>query len=294
MGKDVSLSPVGISPRLFVGPPSFTFMRDSIHWFHDLPQWEFCLLVIFVFVAVAVGGQVATRALLRRWFGDREFNDIVGHYLSAFGVLYGITLGLISVGAWENFGDVESKVSQEAAAVASLYRNVDAYPEPKRAELTGLLREYTRYVIDVSWPEMRKGIVPRGGHQLTAKFQRAMVAFEPTTEGQKALHSESLYRFNQVVEYRRLRVDSVEGRLPTILWVVVLAGSFMSFVLTWLMVAENKLLHDVLTGIMALLLALLIFFLWTLDLPFQGQHSVGPDSFELVYEQVMKPQGAEK
>ncbi len=261
----------------------------NLHWLHSLPEWEFCLIVVFTFVVVAVGGQMATRPLLRRWFGDREFNDLVGNYLSAFGVLYGITLGLISVGAWENYGDVESKVSAEAAAVASLYRNVDSYPEPKRTELTGLLRDYTRQLIDVAWPEMRRGIVPRGGHPLILAFQKSLVGFEAKTEGQKALHWESLYRFNQIVEARRLRVDCVEGRLPTILWVVVLAGSFMSFVLTWLLVVENRLLHDVLTAIMAVLLALLIFFLVTLDLPFQGQHSVGPGSFELIYDQVMKP-----
>ena len=261
----------------------------NLHWLHSLPEWEFCLIVIAVFVAVAVGGQMAVRPWLRRWLGDKDHNELVGLYLSAFGVLYGITLGLISVGAWENYGDVESKVSAEAAAVASLYRNVDSYPEPKRTELTGALRDYTRRLIDVAWPEMRRGIVPSGDNALIRAFQKSLVSFEPKTEGQKAVHSESLYRFNQVVEARRLRVDAVEGRLPTILWVVVLAGSFMSFVLTWLLVVENRRLHDVLTAIMAVLLALLIFFLVTLDLPFQGQHSVGPDSFELVYDQVMTP-----
>lgn len=265
------------------------FAALNLQWFHSLPQWQFCLIVVAVWVAFAVGGQIALRPLVRRWLGERDFNDIVGHYLAAFGVLYGITLGLISVGAWENYGDVESKASAEAAALASLYRNVDSYPEPARAELTGLLRDYTRHIIDVAWPEMRRGIIPRGGDPLIMRFQKQLVAFEPANEAQKALHSESLYRFNQVVECRRLRVDCVEGRLPTILWVVVLAGSFMSFVLTWLMVAENTLLHDLLTATMALLLGLLIFFLLTLDLPFQGEHSVGPESLELIYDQVMNP-----
>lgn len=262
----------------------------NLHRLHELPQWQFCLIVIGVFVLVAVGGQIATRPLVHRWFGGRDYNELVGHYLSAFGVLYGITLGLISVAAWENFGDVENKVSQEAAALASLYRNVDSYPEPKRSELTGLLRDYTRQLIDVAWPQMRQGIVPPGGHPIILRFQKALVAFEPSTKGQEAVHSESLYRFNSVVELRRLRVDCVEGHLAPILWVVVLAGSLMSFMLTWLLIVENRLLHDLLTGILATLLGLLIFFLVTLDLPFQGQHSVGPDSLELIYEQVMVPQ----
>jgi hypothetical protein len=260
-----------------------------LHWFRDLPQWQFCLLVIGVFVVVAVGGQIACRPPLRRWFGGRDWNEIVGHYISAFGVLYGITLGLISVAAWENFGDVEGKVSAEASALASLYRNVDCYPEPKRTELTGLLRDYTRHVVDVSWPEMQRGVVPRASQAFLRRFQTALVAFEPADEAQIALHREALYRLAGMIEARRLRLDCVAWKLPPILWVVVLAGSFMSFVLTWLLVVENALLHDVLTAIMAILLGLLIFFLMTLDLPFEGTHSVGPDSIELVFEQVMAP-----
>ena len=243
--------------------------------------------MIGVSLVVAVGGQIITRPLVRRWFGGHDYNEIVGHYISAFGVLYGITLGLISVAAWENFGDVEGKVSTEASALASLYRSVDCYPEPKRTELTGMLRDYTRHVVDISWPEMQRGIVPSGSQAFVQKFQAALIAFEPTNEAQIALHRESLYRFAAVIETRRLRLDCVAWKLPTILWVVVLAGSFMSFALTWLIVAESPLLHDLLTGIMAILLGLLIFFLTTLDLPFEGTHSVGPDSLELVYEQVM-------
>jgi hypothetical protein len=260
-----------------------------LHVFREVPQALFCAIVIGVFLIIAVGGQILTRPLVRRWFAGRDHNEAVGHYVSAFGVLYGITLGLISVAAWENFGDVEGKVSAEAAAVAALYRNVDCYPEPKRTELTGMLRDYTRHVIDVSWPEMQRGIVPSASHAFVGKFQKALAAFEPATEAQVTLHRESLYRFTGMIEARRLRLDCVAWRLPTILWVVVLAGSLMSFALTWLIVAENRLLHDVLTGIMALLLGLLIFFLATLDLPFEGSHSVGPDSLELVLEQVMAP-----
>jgi hypothetical protein len=260
-----------------------------LHWFRDLPQWQYCLLVIGVFLVVAVGGQIACRPWVRRRFGGQDNNEIVGHYISAFGVLYGITLGLISVAAWENFGDVEGKVSAEASALASLYRNVDCYPEPKRAELTGLLRDYTRHVIDISWPEMQRGIVPSGSQAFVKKIQAALVAFEPATESQTAIHRESLYRFAGMNEARRLRLDCVAWQLPPILWVLVLAGSFMSFVLTWLLVVEDRLLHDALTAIMAILLGLLIFFLVTLDLPFEGTNSVGPDSIELVFDHMMTP-----
>jgi len=41
-------------------------------------------------------------------------------------------------------------------------------------------------------------------------------------------------------------------------------------------------LRNLLTGILAALLGLLVFLLAAMDLPFRGDYSVGPDSFELV------------
>ena len=47
-------------------------------------------------------------------------------------------------------------VSTEAAAVASLFRDLDGYPQPLRDRLETLLRDYTRLVIDKEWPATSK------------------------------------------------------------------------------------------------------------------------------------------
>ena len=58
--------------------------------------------------------------------------------------------------------------------------------------------------------------------------------------------------------------------------------------LMWLFVVENKRLRDLLTAILACLLGLLVFLLAVMDFPFRGEFIVGPDSFEMILEQVMK------
>ena len=56
----------------------------------------------------------------------------------------------------------------------------------------------------------------------------------------------------------------------------------------WLFVVENKRLHDLLTTMLAALLRLLVFLLAIMDFPFRGDYGVGPDSFELIYDQLMQ------
>ena len=73
------------------------------------------------------------------------------------GVFYGLALGLIAVATWENYTEIDGVVSTEAAAVASLYRDLDGYPQPLRGRLETMMRDYTRLVIEKEWPAHKQG-----------------------------------------------------------------------------------------------------------------------------------------
>jgi hypothetical protein len=255
---------------------------------YDLPNWLFGSVVVGAFVLIALGGQLVADRFLPRWFGDKDYNDIVGQYLSAAGVFFGITLGLISVAAWENFGAVDTAVANEASSIGVLQRCLNLYPEPHRTLMLDQLRGYTRREIDVSWPKQRKGITPGTmGNKLISNLHSDLAKFEPKTEGQKALHAETLHQFSNMVESRRQRLTGVNTQLPSIVWAVVAGGSILNLALMWLLVVEKKSLHYLLNILLASLLGLLVFLLAIMDHPFRGTYSVGPESFELVYDQLM-------
>ena len=134
----------------------------NMYWVYDLPNWLFGALTIIVTVAIGVGGLYASRKLVRHVHGERHsHNEAVGFYLGAICVFYGITLGLFAVATWQTYTDVETMVGEEAAAVGTLYRDVSSFPDPNRTELQADLRQYVRQVIDVAWPQQRRGIAPK-------------------------------------------------------------------------------------------------------------------------------------
>jgi hypothetical protein len=63
------------------------------------------------------------------------------------GLFYGITLGLISVGTFENFQQAESSVSQEATALNGLYRDVGLLENPEKLEMKILIKDYVQYLV---------------------------------------------------------------------------------------------------------------------------------------------------
>lgn len=108
----------------------------KMYWVYDLPNWLFGSLTLVVFVAFGLVGLYLTRGWVRRLHqGDHAYNDIVGFYMAGVTVLYGVSVGLLAIGAWATYADVQGKIDHEAAALGALYRDIGAYPEPARTPL---------------------------------------------------------------------------------------------------------------------------------------------------------------
>ncbi len=257
----------------------------NLYWVYNLPNWLFATLVIGTFVGIALIGQRLTQRWVKRIAGnDGKYNDLVSTTLATVGVFFGITLGLISVGTWQNFADIDANINQEAATVAALYSAVSNYPEPANTALRNSLKDYTKNLIDADWPQQRQGIVPQGGATKIADFQNTLLRVNPVLAGHIALHSETISEFNDLLRQRRLRLQSVTTGLPDTLWVVVIFGALLNIFIPWFLVYDRQFIQDLMITLMATTIGLLIFLMAAMDNPFRGEFSVSAAAFELVYQ----------
>ena len=275
-------------------PAGGPFSPMNFYWVYDLPNWLFAVLAISAFVAFSTIGLWISRRLVLRWFGGHSHNDVVSFYLSTAGVFYGITLGLIAVGTFTTFTEIDRGVSREAAAIGALYRNFGAYPEPARGELRRRMEDYTHFVIDVEWPKQRQGALPPEGAEYVTRLQEQLGAFDPGTEREKIIHAEALNQYNRMMEERRMRLQSVRSGLPLTMYMVVIAGAVLNIMVSWLFVVQIFRLHVFLNMLMAALLGLLVYLIAVMDNPFRGEFAVGPDAFEYVRDRVMKAESPER
>jgi Protein of unknown function (DUF4239) len=261
-----------------------------MYWVYDLPNWLFGILTVLAFVALGLAGLYVTRGWVRGLHhAEHAHNDIVGFYMAAVTVLYAVSVGLLAIGAWATYADVQNKIDREAAALGGLYRDVSAYPEPARSIMQDDLRRYTRQVIDVGWPLQRRGIVPNNASAALNDFQDHFMSFEPQNERQKILAAEAYKTFNELTESRRIRLNSVTAEMPGPLWALVLAGAFICIAVSWFYHTASFSMHLWMTILFASLLGLLIYLIAVLDNPYRGKVSVTPEPLELVYQQTMTP-----
>ncbi len=110
---------------------------------------------------------VALKPLIRAR-ADREnnINGLVEITLNGFSALYGILLGLLAVGAYENLNNMGDVVSKEASAISVLYRDFRGYPESVRPKLEQGLRAYARHVVEKSFVQQANRQRPTGESDL--------------------------------------------------------------------------------------------------------------------------------
>ena len=260
---------------------------DSIF---DMPLAITGPVIILSLCAFAVVGLllvrrfVLPRLLIRS--ADSEFS---GTMVQSIMVFYGLAVALIAVGVFETYSDVSTIVSQEAAELGAMYRDASSYPEPIRPVLQQQLRDYAQYVIHTAWPAQQRGQVALGGVEMLNRFQATLTGFEPATDGQKILHGEALRAYNQLIEARSLRLDAVVNTgLPSVLWVVVLAGAFISLIATFFFKVEELRLHAILVMLLAAFMGLIVFMIFAFDRPFRGDLGLKPEPYQLVYDKVMQ------
>ena len=259
------------------------------YWIYAYPSLYIGALFAVVSVAVTLLSILVVRRFFHPWIHtDERANDMVGFALSSFSVLYGLLVGLLAVAAYQNFSSVNDIVNKEASSLGALFRDLRGYPQPSRRALRDDLRDYTRNVIDKSWPEQQRGTVPKEESHLMAKFIDDLLSFEPSKKSEEILHAEALHQLNSLVELRRSRLANVTTGIPAVFWWVVAIGAIISLVLLAMLDMEIH-VHLILGALVSLFLGLVIFLIAAMDNPFRGAVSVGPDAFVATYNSLMKP-----
>jgi hypothetical protein len=262
----------------------------------SLPLWLLALVLNIWLIGFALAGLW----VMRRWVVPRlriAQEDALFYgaaVMQSVIVLYGLVAALTAVSVWQRHANVSDVVSSEAIAIANLWRDLGGYPQPERDSIRGLLRGYTEQVIHQAWPAQREGRIPRAGVEWMDRLQVQLFAFEPRTERHKLLHGETLSAYNRLVQARRIRVDSVHGGLSTVMWFVLLPGAMACLLPALFFRVEDALFQGIMVAALSGFMAMVLFVIIALDRPFQGAMAIPPDSYQLVYDQLMKEERPEE
>ena len=258
-----------------------------IAWVYSLPPLPLGLFMVALVEVMSLAGLFLVRRFVQpRLHYSDGVSDAVSGTVQSIGVFYGITIGLIAVGVWNNAANASTLASNEAAIIAALYRDVMSYPEPPRTAMQADLVRYTEGIVKDDWPAHSRGLVPITGALHLNALQSSLTTFEPVTEGQKILHAEALRAFNTLVQARRQRIDAVGGGLSGPMWGVIWIGAAISIAVSFFFKIEDPKIHAILISLVATFLGILLFVIVVNDRPFAGPMALRPDSYQKLLDMV--------
>ncbi len=246
-------------------------------WLYDLPNWLFGALIVLTWAAFGVAGHELVHRMLRLHIDEHDRNLALA-LLAVIATINSLLLAFSAISVWDAFGTADKAVSGEATTVSELSRDLAVFNTPTSLRARVQLRAYTQSIVADEWPTMRTEQASDTTRLQFDRIFRAVGAIEPVTPREMALMPEIWARANELIKFRRHRLDASQGRVPGTLWVVVIAGTIMSLLPTF--VLPRSAFNRVAIGGLSLSMGLVFFFVAAMDRPFAGKESIGPQPFE--------------
>ena len=178
--------------------------------------------------AAAIIAALLLRAVLHRIIPPEEektAEERAPLLIGTFSATYGLLLGFVLSGLWDNVRQLGDEASEEAAAAVHLIVWTHVLPDSVGRRLHTTLSRYVDLILDEEIPRLVKGLT--GSDAASAELNelsRILLSFEP--EGNRAVTMQrmALEDLATVAKQRQLRFYDADRPLPPLLWIVLLAG----------------------------------------------------------------------
>jgi ABC-type multidrug transport system fused ATPase/permease subunit len=206
-------------------------------------------------------------------------NELINALFGAIALAYTVLLAFVVVVSWQNFDKAQAHVESEANSLVDLHRASGAFAQPFKDELRTALESYERLVVTVEWDMLARGEESLEAKQALGKAWDLYCNYEPKNEREKIFLATSVTKLCDLRETRRMRIiDSRTGVHP-VLWFVLIVGGIATISFTFFFGTDSFVTHAVMTSILAVLIALILFTILSFDYPFTGSVRLHPDIF---------------
>ncbi len=250
-----------------------------------LTTFLYGLLIVLASVVAAVAGLMVVQRLIPLHVRERN-NTPTGAIYAALYVMFGVSVGFSLFLTWQQYNTARQVAKNEAVAVEQIYRLADKLPESDRTRVQDLAVTYARGVIVEEWPSMSQGQESQRAKGHLEELRRSVQDFQPQTNAQSDLYSESLAELDELEANRELRLLAVNEGIPYILWIVLVIGGVLTVAFTYLFGIEPAWLHAVAVAGLAILVSLVLHVIGVLDYPFNSGVQVKPTAFEQVLREI--------
>jgi hypothetical protein len=231
---------------------------------------EQIVIVTVVFSGLSVLGLYIVRILVPLETLKKN-HEVAGFTFGVLGAFYGLLLAFVIVAAWERFDRANANVQEEGVALISLYRLSKGYSAPTGSDLQHAIRAYTHRLIDAEWPDMANSNFASIDDSVgTLSLWQIVATYKPEDSRRSLLLDKSFDQLSKLTEETSLRYLYSKENLPSVVWLVIYAGLFITIGFSYFFGLETFFSQALMCAVFSALLGLTILAILELAHPYQG------------------------
>jgi hypothetical protein len=194
-----------------------------------------------------------------------------------FTTLYTFFLGFAVVTLWGNYNDADSNVTKEAQRLLIAYHLSAMLPNGEG--LRNAVRDYTAFVIDKEWDQMRQGVRVSEQPPVYERLWDEAHGMKPVSLNDTPYHVLLIERMIDISTCRHSRLDQVDGNLYAPIWMLIYIGLVFSVLSFHFVNLEHNAADMYFVCAVISMILCNIFLIYELNTPFSGWLRLEPDQF---------------
>jgi hypothetical protein len=234
-----------------------------------IPSW----LLLVAACAVAVPAAIGAQSVVHRRFSGVDFlehNEVGGFIITVVGTLYAVMLAFVVSIVWQEYDASATRCALEVADGATAWHIANGLPPPVAARTREAVTDYARFMILDEWPAMRRGESSSRGEIIVTGLLHYLASFRPANAGEATVQAQILQNIAKMHDARHQRLADNAAGISAFQWMVLLLGAFITVGFCFLFGLANRIIHNVMTGAVACIIAAAFVLIFELDYPFHG------------------------
>ena len=236
---------------------------------YEIPSWLLLVAACVIAVLAAIGVQ----SWVHRRFPRVDFlehNEVGGFIITVVGTLYAVMLAFVVSIVWQEYDASATRCAMEAADGATAWHIANGLPPSVAARTREALTSYARLMIVDEWPAMRRGQSSARGEILVTGLLHDLALFRPVNAGKTTVQAQMLQAIEQMHDARHQRLADNASGISPFQWMVLLLGAMITVGFCALFGLANRVIHNLMTGAVACVIAAMFVLIFELDYPFHG------------------------
>ena len=245
-------------------------------WFLNLPiLW----MALAIFAAAYLIAACVYLVTVRLAVDDRAraFKAFSPGMLPPLGIIFGLLVGFVAVGVWNDFDKAKLAVATEASALRAVVLLDEHFPEEQRMQLRTLINRHIDEAVNREWPAMaHQRLTLATLPTALVEALHSTVSLTPQNEAQRIAQHEIVAALHRAADARRQRIVISQSTVGPVKWTAILLQGLCALIAIAMVHSDNRLACAVAVAIFATGIALSSLLIAAYGAPFSGDISVGP------------------